>query len=171
MNEFKDIHDFEGWRAKLEELLAEAAVAARQDDVEARFGLTQRLTQFIRSSAPNNAPDIQHLDLMAEKTVQGLLRQTIEERLAAIGERTAEIARLSEKFDAQAEAGEKAAKSIRLERAVTVVDSLTESVRALKEFRGLLESPVNGQGDPLAGSIDRVISSIQRLRTSVEGTL
>ncbi len=164
MSEWDNIQDFDGWKSKLADLVTEAEAAARNTDVEARFALSSRLTEFIIHSSPNT-PEIMALDAIAERTRAGLMQLTIEERLAAISARTGELARLTKEFQAHAAAGEASAASIRLERAHRVVDSLTESVRTLKEFRSVLETGID---DDLAKSLDRIISSIQKLRSDVE---
>lgn len=165
MSEWDNIEGLDGWSAKLEELLEEAEQAAQRPDLESRLVLNHRFTEFIVKSTPNT-PEIVALDAIAEQTRAGLMRSTIEERLEAISARTAELARLTKKFRAQAEVAQASAASIRLERARRVVDSLTESIRALKDFRGMLEA---GTEDDLTKSIERVVSSIQKLRSEVEG--
>lgn len=166
MSEWDNIHGFDGWRAKLADLLKEAEAAAHNTDLASRLALANRLTEFILHSSPNTAEIIQ-LDAIAESARAGLMRMTIDERLAAISARTGELARLTKEFQARTAAAEASAASIRLERAHRVVGSLTDSVRALTEFRGMLET---GKDDDLAKSIERIIASIQRLRSDVEAT-
>ena len=164
MNEWDNIQGLDGWKMKLAELLREAETVAQKAEIEPRLTLNARLTEFIINSSPNT-PEIMALDAIAEKARAGLMRSAIEERLEVISTGTGELARLTKEFQARAASADASAASIRLERARRVVDSLTESVRAVKEFRGVLES---GKDDDLAKSLDRIVSSIQKLRSDID---
>ena len=164
MSEGDTTAGFAEWSQKLAELLKEAGAAAQQTDVTARFALSTRLTEFIINSQPNS-PAIRKLDAIADQARQGLLHTIIEERLQAISAQTSELALLTKEFQAQTATNTASAASIRLERARHVVTALTDSVRTLAEFRTILET---GRDDELARSLDRIISSIQKLRNEVE---
>jgi len=164
MSEWDNIQGLDGWKMKLAELLREAETVAQKAEIEPRLALNARLTEFIINSSPNT-PEITALDDIAEKARAGLMRSAIEERLEAISAGTGELARLTKEFLARAASAEASAASIRLERARHVVDSLTESVRAVKEFRDALGS---GKDEELAKSLDRIVTSMQNLRGEIE---
>lgn len=165
MSEWENIQGVDGWRMKLTDLLKEAEAAGQQTDLASRLALANRLTEFILHSSPNT-PEILALDGIADQARAGLMRLTIEERLAEISARTGELARLTKEFQAHAAAAAASAAAIRLERAHRVVGALTESVQALNELRGVLET---SKDDALTKSIDRVIASMQTLRSQIEG--
>ena len=164
MSEWDNIHDLDGWRMKLSELLKEAEIAAQHGDLASRLALSSRLTEFIVHSSPNT-PAMLALDGIADQARAGLLRVTIEERLAEISARTADLARLTKEVHAHTAAAEASAASIRLERARRVVGVLTESIQALNELRSVLETTTDAE---LTTRIGRLIASIQTLRTQIE---
>lgn len=164
MNEFDNIQGLDGWQAKLDELLKAAEEAAKQQDLQVRLGVNRRLTAFIENSRPNT-PEILALDKIASDAGHDLMRLTIEERIASIRGRSSELARISKQFDSMSESAEAAAQSIRLQKAHDVVDNLTASVRALQQFRDVLK---DGTDDELAKSVDQVVTSIQRVRSTIE---
>jgi len=165
MSEWENIQGLDGWRMKLTDVLKEAEAVAQHSDLASRLALAHRLTEFILHSSPNT-PEILALDGIADQVRAGLMRLTIDERLAEISARTGELARLSKEFQAQAAATTASAGTIRLERAHRVVGALTESVQALNALRGVLETSTD---DALTTSIDRVIASMQTLRSQIEG--
>jgi hypothetical protein len=164
MSEFDSINSLQGWKDKLAEILQEAEAAAKSNDDDARDKAGDRLHEFIMNSSPNT-PETMALDDIAAQARKDLANQTISQRLVSIGERTVELTRLGKQFEAQASANETQAGSIRLDTVHRVVDSLTDSVRALTQLRTVLQ---DGKDDELAGSLDRVISSIQKLRGTIE---
>jgi hypothetical protein len=164
MSEWENIQGMDGWRMKLSELLKEAEGAAQHGDLAARLALSSRLTEFIVHSSPNT-PEILALDGIADQARAGLLRLTIEERLAEISARTADLARLTKEFQTQAAVAEASAAAIRLERTRRVVGVLTESVQVLNELRSVLETNTDAE---LTTRIGRLIVSIQTLRTQIE---
>lgn len=83
MTEFAGIDDVSGWQATLTALVQEATAAAQQEALTPRLALVQRLIQFIAASHPHTL-EILRLDAIALTTAQALLRQTREERLAAL---------------------------------------------------------------------------------------
>jgi hypothetical protein len=93
------------------------------------------------------------------------MRQTREERLAALTARTTELAKLAKAIEGHADAASASADSIRLTRVREVVTTLTKSVDALSQFRGALDA-----NDPagLATSVDDLLDRIQELRSVIE---
>lgn len=164
MSEWDNIEGFQQWSDKLGELLAEARAAASDPDSSARFTVSERLTEFILNSRPNDEA-IKALDAVAARASQDLMLSVLDERLREIIGRTAEWHQIAKQFSEQtATAGEKAA-AIRLEQAHRLAQSLTESVHRLQELRGSL----GDTDDPeFARSLARAVETLQKLRTQVE---
>src|SRR4030095_12512171 len=99
MSEFINIKDLQGWTDKLGELLTAARAAAQLKDLTLRLEINERLMGFVENSFPNS-PEISALDDIATQTASALLRQTIDERLQSITERTGEFQKLGKQFTA-----------------------------------------------------------------------
>ena len=98
MSEWDDIEGFESWSRKLRSLLDAAADAAKQTNHDSRFAMSERLTEFVENSFPNDEK-IRALDDIASKAAIGLLEQNVDERLKSIVTRNTELAQLSKQFD------------------------------------------------------------------------
>lgn len=164
MSEFDDIRDHEGWRRKLRELLQEAEQAASASDVQPRFRLAERLTQFIERSFPNDEV-VRALDQIAGKAAVGLLEQTIDERLRSIVARSAELAALAKSFEAAAGEAGAAAAQLRLERVGKALDAMNGSIAALRELEATLRQGID---DPVATGIGGTLEALARLRELLE---
>jgi len=164
MSEWDEIQGFDDWRGKLDELLSEAETVARDEALEPRLALNERLKQFILRSGPNT-PDVMALDKLAADARKALMQDTVGRRLEALAASTGELLRLTKQVQVASTANETAAASLRLEKSHQVVSSLTESVRALGELRAVLK---DGADDALVQNLERVMGSIQRLRIAVE---
>ncbi len=164
MSEFDGLEGVEEWRAKLMELLDAAEDAAEQEDWPPRREASKRLKQFILRSSPNTA-EILALDRIATEARTDLLLATIDERLASIANRQAELVRLSKSMAEVTEASLESAASIRLERARRVVDSLTGTIERLREFKSTLEA---GTAEDVPANIDALIESIRDLRGRID---
>jgi len=164
MSEWTGITGYEGWRDKLSELLDEAARAARESDIDRRFGVSDRLLMFMRKSYPNDE-SIRALDDIARQAAADLMMTTIEERLAAISQRTGQYLQLTKAFEARAAENEAAAASIRLEHVMNVIDSTTKTIESVRELK---ESLKDTAGDrKVAAMIDDTIEAIEKLRSRV----
>jgi len=164
MSEFDGIEDFDGWNAKLGELLGAAATAAEQNSLGPRLAVSERLTQFVISSMPST-PEILALDQIANNARSSLLRATIEERLTELAQRQGELAALTKKMSVVTAVANQSAASLRLEKANQVVKSLTESVKSLKDLKTTLKGDDDQQ---LASSLEKLIVSIQKTRSDIE---
>ena len=164
MSEFDGIEGLDGWRKKLESLLAEARQVAREDNLEDRLSISERLTDFILKSRPNTR-EIQKLDSIAEETASGLLLDSIDKRLANITARTGEYKRLTKDFETQAEENKAAADSIRLRIIIETVDSATETINAAKKLKESLKN--NAKEKEVAKLIDETVTAIEKLRSKV----
>jgi hypothetical protein len=167
MSEFDGIEGFTGWNSKLNDLLHDAMEAAQQEALPPRLAIVNRLTTFMEQSRPNT-PDILALDQIATDTANALLRTTIEERLASIAERQADLIQFTKKLQTSTEAARESAASIRFERITKVVNVLTTAVGELQNLKTVLDDGSNAQ---LVASIERLVTAIQRVRAEVERTI
>jgi hypothetical protein len=164
MSEWDNIEGFQQWSDKLGELLGEAREAARNPDSAARFAVSDRLTEFILNSRPNNEA-IKALDEIAARASQDLMLGVLDERLMEIVGRTAEWLQIAKQFSEQAAAAGAQAASIRLEKAHRVALSLTESVHRLQDLHSSL---VDADDPEFAKSVTKAVETLQKLRAQIE---
>jgi len=164
MSEWDGISGFDGWSGKLRDLLKDANAAARSEDIEQRFEASERLTQFVENSRPNDEP-IKALDDIAKRAAIGLLRQTIDERLASIVERNGELAALGKKFSDAASGARKSAAALRLERATKALESLNDGIVKLKDLRDSLKSAADKD---IAAAVDKAMAAAKAARALIE---
>jgi hypothetical protein len=160
MSEWDGIESIESWSRKLRLLLDAAADAAKQTNHDSRFAMSERLTQFVENSFPNDEK-IRALDEIASRAAIGLLEQNIDERLKSIVARNAELAQLSKQFDVGAEGARASAASIRFERARKTLDVLNNGVETMKALRSTLKTGTDRQ---LIASIDKAVIAAQKVR-------
>lgn len=160
MSEFTGIQGHDAWRAKLKELLLAAEKAARQEDVEPRFTVAERLTQFIEHSHPNDT-SMQAMDSVASRTVSALMDQNINERLKSIAERKAELAGLAKQITAAAAAANETAANLRLERLQRALDAVNGGIRAFKQLEDTLDA---GDETALAQAVAAASDAARKLR-------
>jgi hypothetical protein len=123
-----------------------------------------RLNELIRNSRPQT-PEIQRLDDLAGVSADALMKQTIEERHAALVARSTELAKLTKELHAQADAASANADSIRLTRVREVVGTLTRSVDALNQFRAAVDADDTAG---LVASVEDLLTRIQEVRNAIE---
>ena len=139
-------------------------MAAGNADSNARFAISERLTEFILNSRPNDEA-IKALDDVAARASQDLMLAILEERLREVIGRTAEWHQITKQFSEQAATAGSQAASIRLEKAHRVAQSLTESVHRLQELR----SSLSDIDDPeFAKSMAKAVETLQKLRAQIE---
>jgi len=163
-NGWENIEGHEQWKAKLDELLKDATDAVRESDDQKRLEVSDRLTDFIMHSWPNDQV-IHAMDEIAKRAAQDLLLQTVQDRVREIAGRTAEFHQLAKQFRDSSEEASARAAEIRLQKARRVTQTLTDSVLVLKDFRSALDS---GSDADLVRSIEKAIETIQKLRSLVE---
>ena len=164
MSEWSNIKDLQGWTDKLGELLAAAKAAAQQKDLAPRLAVNERLMGFVENSFPNT-PEITSLDEIATQTASALLRQTIEERLQFITERTGEYQKFNKQLAAVTEENTAKADSIRLKAVTTFIDSTTQVVESARALQASLLS--DAPDKKLSEKIEEAIAVIEALRSSV----
>ena len=164
MSEWDGIEGFESWSRKLRALLDDAASSAKQDDQNARFAMSERLTQFVENSFPNDEK-VKALDDIAAKAAIGLLEQNIDDRLKSIVARNAELAQLAKRFEVGAEDAKASAGRIRFERVKKTLDVLNNGVAAMKDLRSSLKTGTDKQ---LIASLDKATAAAQAVRNLLE---
>jgi|SRR6185295_2804389 len=164
MSEWDKIKGFEGWSAKLRELLTAAQKISGSNDVQERIDLSQRFTDFIVNS--EGGDDIAQLDEIAKKASVDLLQAGINDRLAAMAARTSDLAVLAKTLESQTGKNEAAASSIRLDKLHNTASALTDAVRSVNELRAVLKE---GEDDELIAKLEKLVNSLQSVRTAVEG--
>ncbi|MCK7508715.1 MAG: hypothetical protein MZV70_34900 [Desulfobacterales bacterium] len=132
------------------------AVAARESDDQKRLEVSDRLTDFIMHSWPNDQV-IHAMDEIAKRAAQDLLLQTVQDRVREIAGRTAEFHQLAKQFRGSTEEASAGAAEIRLQKARRVTQALTDSVNVLKDFRAALD---RGSDADLVRSIEKAIETI-----------
>ena len=163
MSEWNGITEVEGWSKKLGSLLKEARQVAQDGDLQKRLTLNERLMQFIGHSYPNT-PEIRSLDDVASQTATALMLGTIENRLAAISERTAIYQKVKKEFKAQAEGNKAKADSIRLKGATVLIDAASRTIESAKALRASLTD--KAADNQLRKRIDDAVKAIETLRKS-----
>lgn len=165
------------WRDALAALLARADAAAANPDLNVRRAVAKDLQTFIMDNPPaiDDEPDtavFREMDDIAGKAHDALLLAVVEDRVSAIASRSAELAGLAKKVAAQTAENEKAAKSIRLEKATAVVNSVTTAVNAIKNLKTQLEDQPATEEDftELAKKLGKALQTLQDLRTAVESS-
>lgn len=162
MSEWSNIEGVAGWSKKLGELLEDARVAAQKTTLPPRLKINERLMQFVERSWPNT-PEIKALDEIAFETASALMRATIDERLAAISQRTGVYQQLAKELRQQSMDNQARADSIRLQGIVDLLDSTTRTVAAAKAVQATLsDEDVN-----LAEKIATAITAVEQLRARI----
>jgi hypothetical protein len=164
MSEFDGIEGFDAWRAKLRSLLVEAEAAAQDQDPQVRFRISQRLTEFMEHSFPNDEL-VRKLDAVAREVAESLLDQTIHERLQSIVSANAELAALAKSFAMETEGALDVAARLRLERANKALETLNAGIAALKDLASALKP---GDDDSLRKSVDQTVKVAKQLRQLLE---
>jgi hypothetical protein len=164
MSEWDKIKGFEGWSAKLRELLAAGAKISASNDLQERLDLSQRFTDFIVNSEGD--ADIARLDEIARKACADLLQAGINDRLTAMAGQSSDLAILVKTLGTQTDKNEAAAASIRLDKLHNTASALTDAVRSVNELRAVLK---DGEDDQLITKLVKLVDSLQSVRSAVEG--
>lgn len=164
MSEFDNIEQFDGWKNKLNQLLAEGKKAVADNDLDECGAIAGRLAQFTVASWPDT-PEIKELDRIAAEAAATLGKQAIEGMLTQLAAHTADVARLAKQFDDAAKVNSAKADSIRLKYGQEVIDAVTGTVKAINQFRDTLDSKNDKK---LLEDLKAVAASLQKLRKTVE---
>jgi|GEM_PF-1306721 len=157
------IEGFEGWSGVLDELVARARAAAQSGSLPARLAVQAELDEFIDRS-PNSIA--RKLDETARQTMRDLFLETVEQRVAAIADRSADLRTYVKDVRSAAGGAARDAAAIRLERQTGAVDAINATIASIKTLRDAL-----GRSAPdrqIAQAIGRTLAALQELRQSVE---
>lgn len=161
--DWDSLKDFKDWSGALRGLLDEAREALKADDIGRRVAAQEQLNAFIDHS-PNAVAG--KLDEIAGQAIDDLFAGTLQEALASIGKRTAELARYTKEVGAAAADAHRDAASIRLDTARGAVDAITEAIQAMSALRTSLGTDASDEA--LMKEIDRAIAAVQKLRNMAE---
>lgn len=162
--EWDGIEGVEGWRAKLESLLREAEALPANADVQARLKMNRRLTEFQLRSVPNT-DEILELDAIAESARAAEIKAGVEERLEGLAAGSAELARFTKQLRERSAGLLADARSLRFERADQAVQSLTETIKSVRELIATLETATEAE---LVKKSERLITTLQNFRSEIE---
>lgn len=164
------VQGFEGWAAVLDELLQQAARAAETGSTDERRAAQDALDDFIDRS-PNAVA--RRLDDFARDAMRDLFLETVEQRAAAVAQRTAALRGYVKDVQAAADGARQDAATIRLLRVRGAVDSMTKTVQSLQDLRETLKSAAAaaqaGDAPAVIAKIEALVAQVQEVRTAVEG--
>lgn len=153
---------FEDWAGVLHELLATATGSITSGDITERVEAQKKLNDFIIQS-PNAIAG--ELDNIAKNAINDIFITAIDEALASISSRTADLAIHVKTVKAVTQEAENAAKSIKLESATKVIGAATKIIQDLNNLKNAISDSEDDQ--ELAEKIDNAVKSIQDLVPSV----
>lgn len=149
---------FEDHARELTSLLADAEASAQSGDRPRMKRARAALLGFITQS--NDLVDgVSELDQVARDAFRDLVLSAIEEIVAGLAERTADVAALTKRFATQGAANTSAAAAIRLEHAREVASAAITLVGELRALRARLDGGVPGS-DELVALIERALEAI-----------
>ncbi|GJQ30485.1 MAG: hypothetical protein HBSAPP03_23690 [Phycisphaerae bacterium] len=152
------------WGEELDRLLREAH-AARQGGGAAVQRAQDALADFI-----DRSPDYADaLDQVADLAIMDLDIAVTKDAVEALRTRREELARIMKTLGGTVGELKKSAAVLRLESARAAVDSITETVKALKDVRAKLRT--TGDEKTLGEAILKAIAEIQGVRSKIETAL
>jgi len=156
---------YKEWSGKLSELLAQAHDAIAAKDVDKKLEAQRALNEFIDNCA--SPVKGKELDDIASRAIGNLFEATLDQCMAEMGKRTAELTALTKDIAAVTDAANASAANIRLDSARKVIDTTVQAVEALKSLKQQLDSAQPDEKQ-LADTISTLITSIQTVRNQVE---
>ncbi len=162
-NEWDAIDGFEGWAARLEQLLAEAEAAVKTDDIDRRVEVQRKLRQF-RHHSPNTY--CQKLDAIALQAIEDIFRATFMESLQAISQRSDELNQYVKHIRAVTEHAQRSASLINFSTPEAAVLTLTELVNSIRHVKTL--NFAADDAEEISKRVDRVVAAIHKLRSVLE---
>ena len=150
------LRTFDDWAGVLQHLLGQARAALESSDANKRAQVQGLLLEFITKS-PNSSAAV--LDDIAKKAIRDIYNDAVDQALADISSRNAELALHIKSINAVTSDAQAAAGSIRYERATGVINSATSLVQQLNELKNVLS---NDQADQaLVTKIEKAVKSLQ----------
>lgn len=157
------IKGFDGWSNKLNELLEAAAACLESDDVKARVKVQKRLREFYLKS-PNEFS--RKLDEIAREAILNINSETTAQSLQAIVQRTNDLDQYTKDIKSITEGANRSASLISLESPQAIVNTLTDTIAAAKQIKGVFATAVNAI--EIEKRINSMVNAIKKLREIIE---
>lgn len=171
MGEFSGITGYDGWKAKLDELLTEAArvlQAIRDNAPNAADDLQTISDRLLVFEGDSNGPGCDEMDAISKATRADLNSQAIAEAIASIASRTADLQVLGKKIKEQVAKDKAKAASMRAEGLTGLLGVLHTAITTGKDLAANLEKTPTADGDKkLAEELKTALKSITDLYTKV----
>lgn len=162
---WNNLNTYADWAGALQTLLNNAHDAVAGGDVDKKQAAQKNLKDFIDNCAsPVKAKE---LDTIASEAIGDIFAATLDQAMAGIGSRTAELANMTKDVNAITDAANSDAASIRLDAARKVVDTTVQVVQALTTLKQQLDA-TQPDDKKVADSITTLITAIQAVRNQVE---
>lgn len=161
---WNELESADDWRRALDSILAAARRASDENDDDERLELCKLLRAFVLRSFPNTKP-ITDYDRIALQAQQALSEAVVDDALDRIEARTTTLIALRKEVVAATELAESEAATLRLDKAHTVIDALTQASRALDDFETVL---VDGDDEGLKKRLAEIAAAIAKFRALVQ---
>ncbi len=170
MSNWNTLTGYKAWSVELKKLIKEANGARKKTDKAKRTALRKKLKTFIIKSKPNNA-DILRLDEIARDLSNDLILSDLSLLADAFAEREQDVIMLTKELHAEADAIEKDASKVRMEKAAELANSLTESVTKVNGLLANLEGMPEAAKKKLATRLAKLTKEVQDARGEVEAIM
>lgn len=127
---FSTLITVDDWAASLGKLLNEVEEAIRAGEANPKLKLEDLLFEFIKKSPPA----AQHLDAIAGQAQRDLLTSEVQQALAGIAARKAELKRATLLIKKAAEQAQKSKKELQFENVLSMLEKAKASLEALKNL-------------------------------------
>lgn len=134
---FSALITIDDWAASLGRLLKEVEEAIRAGEANAKLALEDLLFEFIKQSPPA----AQYLDAIAGQAQRDLLTSEVQQALAGIAARNAELKRATLLIKQAAEQAQKSKKELQFENVLSVLEKAKAGLEALKELEEAATAP------------------------------
>ncbi|MBL8749422.1 MAG: hypothetical protein JNK78_09680 [Planctomycetes bacterium] len=161
---WNELETADDWRTALDSILAEARRASDENDDDERLDLCKVLRAFVLKSFPNTKP-ITDYDRIALEAQQALSEAVVDDALDRIEARTTTLIALRKEIAAVTEQTEAEVAKLRLDKAHTLIDTLTDASRALDDFDTVL---VDGDDEELSKRLAEIAAAIAKFKALVQ---
>ena len=160
--EYEDLNPsrIEDWSAPLGTLLNEATKCLQSGEEGCRDRCIDALKKFVEWSPFGS------LDNVALDAVHDIVARSVNEALAEIAKRTANLQRLSKDLRLVAEGAQQDASAIRLEAVTKVIEATTKSIEALSNLDKAIKDDAGAA--ELTKRVRDLVKKIQALRDELE---
>lgn len=158
------LNTYEDWSGKLAELLDEAHDAIASGDVNKKLQAQRDLNEFIDNCAsPIKGKE---LDDIASRAIGNIFEATLDQSMAEMGRRTAELTALTKEISAVTDHANDTAAAIRLEKIRAVADAASQALDTVNSLKQQMSSK-SPDKDKVAQNVDSLIQSLQKLYSQV----